>query len=462
MYIKEKGKTSMFTYIELENFKSFEKIKFDFKQTKESAKKFIAIYGENGSGKSNFVSSIELLSKMMTSYINIEPLQELKKMLEENKMEFKKSSEDIFEHIAFYELQNDLNKCRTIDCNGITKATYGFMIDDKEGHYSIAFDNNSIISEELYYIANKQRGRLYKIQKEKDNIQYKFSSFLFNSEKYISHIGELINMYWGKHSLLALILGEMKNKNRKFILDNISQHCLQVIENFMHVFILCKSPTTHTAIISGSDIDIRDFENVEIDLDDSNKKKQLDVIEKIINDFYTQAYTDIVKVYYKPVSSHQNEDDSITYKLFVEKIIAGKVRVIPFSLESAGTQRILFVLRAIIEAINGQTVIYDEIDDGIHDLLMRNILISVQNDITGQLIITTHNTLLLEDLNPKSAYVIYVDDGGYKEARCLDDYDIRIQPSHNQRRLYLNGVFGGVPYSSQINYSNMHIDDLEE
>jgi len=135
---------------------------------------------------------------------------------------------------------------------------------------------------------------------------------------------------------------------------------------------------------------------------------------------------------------------------------------VPFSLESAGTQRVLFVLRAIIEAINGQTVIYDEIDDGIHDLLMRNILVSVQDDITGQLIITTHNTLLLEDLDPKSAYVIYVDDEGYKEARCFDDYDIRIQSSHNQRRLYLNGVFGGVPYSSHINYSNMHIDNLEE
>lgn len=297
---------------------------------------------------------------------------------------------------------------------------------------------------------------------ENEDINYKFSSYLFKSDKYSNQIVELVNMYWGKHTLLALILGEMKNKNKKFISDTVSPYCLQVIDNFMNVFILCKSSKSHTAIISGSDIDIRDFENVEIDLSDLEKKKQLDIIEKIINDFYTQAYTDIVKVYYAPVSSQQIEENSTTYKLFVEKIIAGKIRVVPFSLESAGTQRVLFVLRAIIEAINGQTVIYDEIDDGIHDLLMRNILISVQDDITGQLIITTHNTLLLEDLDPKCAYVIYVDDEGYKEARCFDDYDIRIQSSHNQRRLYLNGVFGGIPYSSQIDYSNMHIDSLGE
>lgn len=462
MIAREKGEIIMFTYIELENFKSFEKIRFDFKKTKDEYKKFVAIYGENGSGKSNFVSSIELLSNMMTSYINLERLQELKKMIEEKKREYGKLPDDILEHIGFYELQDDLNKCRTIDCNEITKVTYGFMIADKEGYYTVSFDDNSIVEEELYYITNKQRGQLYKISKEKEDINYKFSSYLFNYDKYSKQIVELVNMYWGKHTLLALILGEMKNKNKKFILDTVSPYCLQVIDNFMNVFILCKSSKSHTAIISGSDIDIRDFENVEINLADSEKKKQLGIIEKVINDFYTQAYTDIVKVYYAPVSSQQNEEDFITYKLFVEKIISGKIRVVPFSLESAGTQRVLFVLRAIIEAINGQTVIYDEIDDGIHDLLMKNILISVQKDITGQLIITTHNTLLLEDLDSKSAYVIYVDDEGYKEARCFDDYDIRIQASNNQRRLYLNGVFGGVPYSSEIDYSNMHISNLED
>ncbi len=452
----------MFTYVELENFKSFEKIRFDFKKTKDDYKKFVAIYGENGSGKSNFVSSIELLSKLMTSYINLERLQNLKKLVEEKRNQYGQLPDEIFEQIGFNELQEDLKKCRTIDCEKNSKATYGFMINGKEGYYSISFNDNSIVEEELYYITNKQRGQLYKISKNNDDIDYTFSSYMFSSDKYSKQIIELIDMYWGKHCLLALLLGEIKDKNQKFIFEAISQHCLSVIDNFMNVFILCKASNRHTAIISGSDIKIRNFENVQIRAKDTKKKKQLDIIEKIINDFYTQAYTDIIKVYYAPTSSQQNENEPTIYKLFVEKIISGKIRVVPFSIESAGTQRILFVLRAIIEAINGQTVVYDEIDDGIHDLLMRNILMSVQKYITGQLIITTHNTLLLEDLDSKSAYVIYVDDEGYKEARCFDDYDIRIQSSHNQRRLYLNGVFGGVPYSSEIDYSNMHIDNLEE
>ena len=96
---------------------------------------------------------------------------------------------------------------------------------------------------------------------------------------------------------------------------------------------------------------------------------------------------------------------------------------------------------------------------------MKNILVSLKDKIKGQLIITTHNTLLLEDLDSKSAYVIYTDYDGNKEARCFDDYDIRIQTSNNQRRLYLNGIFGGIPYSSEIDYSKMHIrgtDTMQE
>ena len=83
---------------------------------------------------------------------------------------------------------------------------------------------------------------------------------------------------------------------------------------------------------------------------------------------------------------------------------------------------------------------------------------------TGVQKAATHNTLLLEDLNPKSAYVIYMDSDGNKEARCIDDYDIRIQSSNNQRKLYLNGVFGGIPYTSDIDYSDkaFNFSTLEE
>ena len=44
----------MFTYIKLKNFMSFKDVTFDLKKGSKGAKNFIAVYGENGSGKSNF------------------------------------------------------------------------------------------------------------------------------------------------------------------------------------------------------------------------------------------------------------------------------------------------------------------------------------------------------------------------------------------------------------------------
>ena len=449
----------MFTFIELVNFKSFGEIRFDFKKSNTEFKKFIAIYGENGSGKSNFVSSIELLSKLMTSFIRLDKLQKLKQAFESNKDNPELLSEDLISQIINSdENSNSFKPCRMIGVTEDTKVTYGFQINGIEGHYTIAFNDNSITKEELYYLTNKQRGYLFKLSNENDIINTSFSSYLFANETYKQYVEKTIDMYWGKHTLLSLFLGELKDKNFSFVIDNISHNCIDVIDNFMNIFILCKSSRNfHTEIISGSNIDIRDFQKVQIEGKNSKKKKQLDIIGKVINEFYTQAYTDIIKVYYKQIAKSNDSNKVYTYKLFVDKIVYGQIRTIPFDLESAGTQKVLTVLRAIIEAINGQTVVYDEIDDGIHDLLMTNILLSVQDDITGQLILTTHNTLLLEDLNPKAAYVIYVDDQGNKEARCFDDYDIRIQQSNNQRKLYLNGVFGGIPFSNKIDYSCMHM-----
>ena len=58
----------MITYVKMKNFMSFKDIMFDFRNGNKGAKKFISIYGENGSGKSNFVTCIDLLRKSIESF----------------------------------------------------------------------------------------------------------------------------------------------------------------------------------------------------------------------------------------------------------------------------------------------------------------------------------------------------------------------------------------------------------
>ena len=45
----------MFTYVKAKNFKSLKDIEFNLNKTKTKTNKFISIYGENGSGKTNIV-----------------------------------------------------------------------------------------------------------------------------------------------------------------------------------------------------------------------------------------------------------------------------------------------------------------------------------------------------------------------------------------------------------------------
>ena len=130
-------------------------------------------------------------------------------------------------------------------------------------------------------------------------------------------------------------------------------------------------------------------------------------------------------------------------------MIAGKVRRISFANESAGTQQVLEIVRMLLGLFCGVTVVYDEIDNGIHDVLLNQIINSLTGEINGQLIITTHNTMLLEEMDPQSAYVIQVDYMGNKEIRCMADF---VQPNNNMRRKYVSGLFGGTPYIDGIDY----------
>ena len=76
---------------------------------------------------------------------------------------------------------------------------------------------------------------------------------------------------------------------------------------------------------------------------------------------------------------------------------------------------------------------------------MKNIIMSIKDEITGQLIITTHNTLLLEILPKEYIYILSTDYEGNKTINSIKDYEIKVQKNNNARDLYLKGIFGGIP-----------------
>ena len=436
----------MFTYIKAKNFKSLKDIEFNLNKTKTKTNQFISIYGENGSGKTNIVELFKFLQQSaMARAIDI-AMNKLPK-------EFFKMQEEMADKIPteirqIFQLSLDLKEYRMLDEKEETEIEYGFKINNKEGFYYIKF-NNEIIEEKLYYIAGKQRAYLFELKKEDNKIIKTLNKNIFMNDKYNEELIDEIDKYWGKYSFLSLLSFEMVEKNKEYIDNNISKNITEVIDKIWEMTVHVDKGISK--IMTASLEKVKKLDNIQRGFVEKNQLNELNKYENVLNIFFTQAYADIKEVRYNITE----KEDKIYYELYFNKMIGGKIKSIPSKMESEGTRRILNQFDTLIGSLLGETVIIDEIDNGIHDVLMKNIIMSIKDEITGQLIITTHNTLLLEILPKEYIYILSTDYNGNKTINSIKDYGIKIQKNNNARDLYFKGVFGGIPTTDYIDFEEI-------
>lgn len=146
--------------------------------------------------------------------------------------------------------------------------------------------------------------------------------------------------------------------------------------------------------------------------------------------------------------------------------------------ESTGTQALLRLLPFLLASIEGSTVIIDEFDSGIHDLLSRSLIKSIFKDISGQLIMTTHNTSLMDnttsvDNNPslpdipaECIYTINEDDSnGQKRISCILEHNNKLNSNSNIRKQYVQGKYHGIPDNISLDFkelTNLLLQNKEE
>lgn len=436
----------MFTYVKAKNFKSLKDIEFNLNKTKTKTNQFISIYGENGSGKTNIVEIFKLLQQStMSRAIDIAM----------NKMpkQFWKIQEEMSDQLPteikqIFQLSFNLKEYRMLDEEEATEIEYGFKINNKDGFYYIKF-NDEIIEEKLYYMAEKQRAYLFQINKENNKIVKNLNKNIFINEKYNEELIDGIDKYWGKYTFLSLLSFEIIEKNKEYIDNNISKNIIEVIDKIWLMTVHVDKGTLK--IIPDGFVKTRKLNNIQKGIVKKDKLSEIKKYENVLNIFFTQAYADIKEVKYEI----NEKEDRIHYELYFNKKIGGQIKSIPSRLESDGTRRILNQFDTIIGSLLGETVIIDEIDNGIHDVLMKNIIMSIKDEITGQLIITTHNTLLLEILPKENIYILSSDRNGNKTINSIKEYGIKIQKNNNARDLYFKGVFGGIPTTNYIDFEEI-------
>ena len=452
----------MFTYVKLENYKSLVNLEVDLTSKKNTPKNLILIYGENGTGKTNFVQAFATLCEtLQTRVMKIRAQDLLDKMISDSNDEKVKEINDIigyeqFLKLIFKDIEKVIQDNKTIKSKGNMVLEFGFKVKGKNGVYRIETNDNEIVYEKLEYVCNKNKITFFEINKAEVTL----NPSVFKNVKYSKEVEGLIERYWGKHSLLSLIAYEVNDKSRGYVQKQVEKSLFDVIDYFMNLDIKIYSGNNLRTNRLGVKYDVMD--RLSEGRTSIKKEDELSRAEELLNIFFTSLYSDIKKVYYNKTIS----ENEIEYKLIFKKLVYGELLDIDFQFESRGTKQLLEILPFLLSSVNrnGRTVVIDEIESGIHDLLMRNVLNNLHGSINGQLIITTHNTLLLESQQYKdNIYVFNLDKDANKELIPLSDFDERIHPNQNIRKRYLGGSFGGVPMPMDIDFEELaEIMDFKE
>lgn len=445
--LRFKEGTAMFTKITLENFRSFDHIVFDLTEKGNVPKHLAVLYGENGAGKSNLMSAFVLLPEL-TRTMDVrdayERLLTRDAIFQDEKME--KVMREQMRH-SLRDMSAIIKDYRMIDCEDPIVAEYEFNINGNNGCYRVEFGQDEIVHERLEYVLNRRRGLYFDCSSDGILINDTVIQGT-NGKDFLVDVKETAKRYWGKHSLLAILLYEMKDKSNAFGRDNVTENFNTVLREFRGLSCAVSMGNKSWEGLSSKLQVLKRPLQGHLSL---RKETELDYA----SDFFTQLFTSVDlsvrKIFYKK----EFHDDEIYYKLIEEKYIAGNYRRIDFERESAGNCQLLNISCYLLTACMGGVVILDEAEANIHDLLFQKLLEEIRPILKGQVIMTTHNTMLMEASFAREAtYILSVDpdNPSDKKIRCISDYRKRTYAANNIRNKYLNCEYGGVPELRQTEF----------
>ena len=437
----------MFTKITLENFRSFDHIVFDLTEKGNVPKHLAVLYGENGAGKSNLMSAFVLLPEL-TRTMDVrdayERLLTRDAIFQDEKME--KVMREQMRH-SLRDMSAIIKDYRMIDCEDPIVAEYEFNINGNNGCYRVEFGQDEIVHERLEYVLNRRRGLYFDCSSDGILINDTVIQGT-NGKDFLVDVKETAKRYWGKHSLLAILLYEMKDTSNAFGRDNVTENFNTVLREFRGLSCAVSMGNKSWEGLSSKLQVLKRPLQGHLSL---RRETELDYA----SDFFTQLFTSVDlsvrKIFYKK----EFHDDEIYYKLIEEKYIAGNYRRIDFERESAGNCQLLNISCYLLTACMGGVVILDEAEANIHDLLFQKLLEEIRPILKGQVIMTTHNTMLMEASFAREAtYILSVDpdNPSDKKIRCISDYRKRTYAANNIRNKYLNCEYGGVPELRQTEF----------
>ncbi|MGL4819572.1 MAG: AAA family ATPase, partial [Bacilli bacterium] len=216
----------MFTRINVKNFNSLKDVTLDM-QSKKQAKRIVMVYGENGSGKTNLIKAFYVLGKTLDTLLVMERWERLmaEQVREAQVIQFFQSSERSLAQL--------IKDNRTIGSSGNMVIDVSFQLDGKLGNYVMVFNDQRIVSEKLTFQIGERRGVYFEVEAETSKCV--LSPSIFKDAEYRADFQRNVEAYWGKHTVLAILVKELQEKNREFLERKLHPNLFCVLE-FMCTF----------------------------------------------------------------------------------------------------------------------------------------------------------------------------------------------------------------------------------
>lgn len=399
--------------------------------------RYSAIYGANGSGKSNLIKAISFLETLVEEGKLPSDTEDLKFKLNLDNLktpislgiEFIADNEPFFYTITFNEgniLYESLVKSNKSDDILVFERSFENEIQEIKFH-------------EDYYKTDKEK--LFAEVLSEKLIQKNELLITFLSKKYPEDFKSTYSAFRWFDETLVIIKPDARPGGIAHILDKDP-----TIKEFANKFI----PSLNTGI-SKIEIETKKFEEFFGESGDAKLKRK--IIEDLKSEpnklsllTHSETGEEVTLIY---------ENNEVLAKRLVTKHQNSLGESTDFNIgqESDGTRRLIDYIPAFQGIINDNKVfVIDEIERSIHPMTIKEIMtkLALDESVKGQLIFSTHESNLLDQsiFRADEIWFAQKDFDGSSKIYSLSDF--KIHNTINIENGYLKGRFGGIPFLGNL------------
>lgn len=300
--------------------------------------------------------------------------------------------------------------CLFKESNGKMKLEYEFFINKEKINYEIECDVKGITKEKLL-VSNKER-----LSRIGQNAVYTSNS---NQETSIENLQQ-------NQSAIRKVYFDTK-----FIDDETLMEWFRFLEQSVYI-----DQDRKTIYKSGGALSIITYK----DYFEQNGTDKFNKFLKQIGYEQSVEYTNEFNNGKVKFNFQNNQKDIIVKRNNMDFAL-------PLNMESDGNQTLVYTLPIVFDAMkNDAMAIIDEFSSGFHNILEEKVIkFFMENSKNAQLFLVSHSTNLLSNtlLRPDQIYTVdFINGKGSKLNRVSDS---KPREAQNLEKMYLSGVFNGIP-----------------